>query len=71
MNWIGHKDSVTEANPEDLKSFSKTKQVEVELNTDGLQCLDYNVLLLMIVFKYAEALIKKLRNLLLRGRSCH
>ena len=33
--WISNCDAVTEAIPEDLKSISNTKQVEVEPNTEG------------------------------------
>ena len=33
--WISNSDAVTEAIPEDLKSISNTKQVEVEPNTEG------------------------------------
>ena len=32
--WISNNDAVTKAIPEDLKSISKTKQVEVEHNTE-------------------------------------
>ena len=37
--WISNNDGVTEANPEDLKSISNTKQVEVEPNTEGSSVL--------------------------------
>ena len=33
--WISNDDAVTEAIPEDLKSISKTRQVEVEPNREG------------------------------------
>ena len=33
--WISNNDAVTKAIPEDLKSISNTKQVEVEPNTEG------------------------------------
>ena len=32
--WISSNDAVTEAIPDDLKSISNTKQVEVETNTE-------------------------------------
>ena len=38
-NWISNNDAVTEAIPEDLKSISSTKQVEVEPNTEGSSVL--------------------------------
>ena len=37
--WISNNDAVTEAIPEDLKSISNTKQVEVEPNTEGSSVL--------------------------------
>ena len=37
--WISNSDAVTEAIPEDLKSISNTKQVEVEPNTEGSSVL--------------------------------
>ena len=37
--WTSNNDAVTEAIPEDLKSISKTKQVEVEPNTEGSSVL--------------------------------
>ena len=37
--WISNNDEVTEAIPEDLKSISNTKQVEVEPNTEGSSVL--------------------------------
>ena len=37
--WISNSDAVTEAIPEDLKSISNTKQVEVETNTEGSSVL--------------------------------
>ena len=37
--WISNNDSVTKAIPEDLKSISNTKQVEVEPNTEGSSVL--------------------------------
>ena len=37
--WIGNNDEVTEAIPEDLKSISNTKQVEVEPNVEGSSVL--------------------------------
>ena len=33
-NWIDNNDSVTEATPEELKSISKTRQDEMEPNTE-------------------------------------
>ena len=33
--WISNNDAVTKAIPEDLKSISNTKQVEMEPNTEG------------------------------------
>ena len=36
--WIINNDAVAKAIPEDLKLISNTKQVEVEPNTEGLQC---------------------------------
>ena len=36
---ISHNDAVTEAIPDDLKSISNTKQVEVEHNTEGSSVL--------------------------------
>ena len=33
--WISNNDAITKAIPEDLKSISNTKQVEVEPNTEG------------------------------------
>ena len=37
--WISNDDAVTEAIPEDLKSVSNTKQVEVEPSTEGSSVL--------------------------------
>ena len=37
--WISNNDAVTKAIPEDLKSISNTKQVEVEPNTEGSSVL--------------------------------
>ena len=37
--WISNNDAVTEGIPEDLKSISNTKQVEVEPNTEGSSVL--------------------------------
>ena len=37
--WISNNDAVTRAIPEDLKSISKTKQVEVEPSTEGSSVL--------------------------------
>ena len=37
--WISNNDAVTEVTPEDLKSISNTKQVEVEPNTEGSSVL--------------------------------
>ena len=37
--WISNNDAVIEAIPEDLKSISNTKQVEVEPNTEGSSVL--------------------------------
>ena len=37
--WIINNDAVTETIPQDLKSISKTKQVEVEPNTEGSSVL--------------------------------
>ena len=37
--WISNNDAVTEAIPEDLKSISNTKQVEVEPHTEGSSVL--------------------------------
>ena len=37
--WISNNDAVTEAIPEDLKSISNTKQVEVEPSTEGSSVL--------------------------------
>ena len=37
--WISDNDAVTKAIPEDLKSISNTKQVEVEPNTEGSSAL--------------------------------
>ena len=37
--WISNKDALTKAIPEDLKSISNTKQVEVEPNTEGSSVL--------------------------------
>ena len=37
--WISNNDAVTESVPEDLKSISNTKQVEVEPNTEGSSVL--------------------------------
>ena len=37
--WVSNNDAVTEATPEDLKSISNTKQVEVEPNTKGSSVL--------------------------------
>ena len=37
--WISNNDAVAEAIPEDLKSISNTKQVEVEPNTEGSSVL--------------------------------
>ena len=37
--WISNNDEVTEAIPEDLKSISNTKQVEVEPSTEGSSVL--------------------------------
>ena len=37
--WISNSDAVTKATPEDLKSISNTKQVEVEPNTKGFSVL--------------------------------
>ena len=37
--WISNNDAVTKAIPEDLKSVSNTKQVEVEPNTEGSSVL--------------------------------
>ena len=38
--WISSNDAVTEAIPENLKSISSTKQVEVEPNTEGSSVLE-------------------------------
>ena len=61
--WISKNDAVTEAIPEDLKSISNTKQVEVEPNTEGSSLLGLHGLLLMIVFKCAELRTRKLKHL--------
>ena len=37
--WISNNDAVTKAIPEDLKSISNTKQVEVEPNSEGSSVL--------------------------------
>ena len=37
--WISNNDAVTKTTPEDLKSISNTKQVEVEPNTEGSSVL--------------------------------
>ena len=37
LKWISNKNEVTKAIPEDLKSISNTKQVEVEPNAEGLR----------------------------------
>ena len=37
--WVSNNDAVTESIPEDLKSISNTKQVEVEPNTEGSSVL--------------------------------
>ena len=37
--WLSNNDAVNEAIPEDLKSSSNTKQVEVEPNTEGSSVL--------------------------------
>ena len=37
--WISNNDAVTEAIPEDLKSITNTKQVEVEPNSEGSSVL--------------------------------
>ena len=37
--WISNSDAITKAIPEDLKSISNTKKVEVELNTEGSSML--------------------------------
>ena len=39
MKWISNNDALTEANAEDLKSISNTKQVEVEPNAKGSSVL--------------------------------
>ena len=38
-NWINNSDAVTEAIPEDLKSISNTKQIELEPNMEGSSVL--------------------------------
>ena len=63
--WISNSDEVCKAIPVDLKSISITKQVEVEgfsIQRD-FQCLYYNGLLLMIVFKSADVRTRKLKTL--------
>ena len=39
MKWTSNNDAVTKAIPEDLKSISNTKQVELEPNTAGSSIL--------------------------------
>ena len=61
--WMSNNDAVIVAIAENLKSISNTNQVDVELNMGDLQCLDYNGLLLIITFKYAEVPTTKLKHL--------
>ena len=37
--WISNNDEITKAIPEDMRSISKMKQVEVESNTEGSSVL--------------------------------
>ena len=61
--WISNSDAVTEAIPEDLKSISNTKQVEVEPNTEGSSVLGLQWTLTMTISKYAEIQTRKLKHL--------
>ena len=62
--WISNNDAVTKAIPENLKSISKTKQVKLEPNTEGLSVLgpqwtvtDYSLQVCRGTNKKVEALI--------------
>ena len=70
-NWISNNDAVTEANPEDLKSTSSTKQVKVEPNSEGTSVLGLQWTFTDDSFKCAEVWTKKWKHLLLKGRFCH
>ena len=59
--WKSNNDAVTEANPENLKSISNTKQVKVEPNAE--RSSNYNRLLLKTVFKFAEVPANKLKHI--------
>ena len=63
MEWISNNDAVTEAISEDLKSISNTKKLKWNPRRRDHQCKNYNGLLLMIVFKYAEVPAKQLKHL--------
>ena len=63
MEWISNHDAVTEAVSEYLKSISNTKKSKWNPIRRDPQCKNYNGLLLMIVFKYAEVPAKQLKHL--------
>ena len=64
--WITNSNVVTNAIPEDLRSISNTKQVEVEPGKEGSSVLG---LQWTIVYRFVEVQAKKLRPQSPRGRS--
>ena len=76
--WISNDDAFTEAIPEDLKSISNTKQVEVEPSTEGSSVLglqgivtDYSLQMCRGTNKKVETLITQRKNLSFAPFSVH
>ena len=67
--WITNSDMVTNAIPEDLRSISNIKQVEVEPSKEGSPCLDFSGRFSMVVYRFVKVEAKKLRPQSPKGRS--
>ena len=66
---ITNSEVVTNAIPEDLRSISNTKQVEVDPARKVHPCLGFSGRLSMIVYRFVEEQAKKLRPPSPKGRS--
>ena len=57
--WISNNDEITKAIPEDMKSISKMKQVEVESNTEGSSVLGLQWTIIYDSFKVCRGTNKE------------